>query len=69
MLISEPLLPRNQWRFGWVIQAIHDVDGLVRKACVRISAGTLMRPVVKLCLLEGDLDNAPTARDLGSEVT
>lgn len=49
---------RNQWRLGRVIKAVRSDDGLVRQVRVRTERGTLTRPVTKLCLLEGAVDNA-----------
>ena len=38
---------------GRVLEATPSSDGLVRKATVRTKNSTLVRPVTKLCLLEG----------------
>ena len=40
---------------GRVTRVMPGHDGLVRSVEVRTSAGLLVRPIVKLCLLEGDL--------------
>ena len=56
VLITDPLLPRNRWRLGRVTKVFPGPDGLVRKARVHTASGDLLRPVVKLCLLEGDVD-------------
>lgn len=55
VLVTDQLLPRNQWRLGRVTQVFPGSDGLVRRVQLRTSSGTLTRPVVKLCLLEGDI--------------
>ncbi|XP_037784696.1 uncharacterized protein LOC119580669 [Penaeus monodon] len=52
---AQVLADRNQWRLGRVTEAIAGEDGLVRKAKVRTSSGVLVRPIVKLCLLEASL--------------
>ena len=58
VLLTDPHLPRNQWRLGRVTEVFPGADGLVRKARVRTASGSLLRPVVKLCLLEGEVDPA-----------
>ncbi|XP_050698781.1 uncharacterized protein LOC126986557 [Eriocheir sinensis] len=59
VLLTEPLLPRNHWRLGRVLQVFPGSDGLVRRVRLRTGSGTLVRPVVKLCLLEGDVASSP----------
>ncbi|XP_047500211.1 uncharacterized protein LOC125046476 [Penaeus chinensis] len=66
VLITDPHLPRNRWRLGRVIQVFPGPDGLVRKVRLHTSSGDLIRPIVKLCLLEMDIDSA---RDLGRSTT
>ena len=53
VLLVDENLPRNQWRLGRVKEAMRSSDGLVRKVRVKTQAGTLIRPITKLCLLEG----------------
>ena len=43
--------PRGKWHLGRVCAVFQSKDGLVRSAEVRTSSGTLIRPVVKLCLI------------------
>ena len=52
VLVTDKQLPRNEWSTGRVINVIEGQDGLVRTAEVRTHAGTFLRPVVKLCVLE-----------------
>lgn len=59
VLITDPYLPRNQWRLGRVTQVFPGADGLVRKVRLHTSSGSLTRPIVKLCLLEGNADPSP----------
>ena len=54
VLITDLHLPRNQWRLGRVTKVFPGSDGLVRQVRLRTSSGVLTRPIVKLCLLEGD---------------
>ncbi|KAK8376813.1 hypothetical protein O3P69_010026 [Scylla paramamosain] len=53
VLVIDPHLPRNQWRLGQVTQTFPGMDGLVHKVRLRTDSGELLRPIVKLCLLEG----------------
>ena len=52
VLITDKQLPRNEWSTGRVVDVIKGQDGLVRAAEVKTRAGTFLRPVVKLCVLE-----------------
>ncbi|XP_045128203.1 uncharacterized protein LOC123514382 [Portunus trituberculatus] len=53
VIIAEPSLPRNKWLLGLVIEAMPSEDGEVRKVRVKTKSSTLVRPVTKLCWLEG----------------
>ena len=53
VLVVEPGCPRNEWRLGQVTEVMKGEDGLVRSAGLRTRSGTLVRPVTKLCYLEG----------------
>lgn len=64
VLIADPPLPRNQWRLGRVLQVFPGSDGLVRKVRLRTSSGPLVRPIVKLCLLEGDVAPSPPSSSI-----
>eukprot|EP00794_Sanderia_malayensis_P019621 gene19621-biopygen13890 len=57
VLIVEKPLPRGAWRLGRVIDVHIGRDGLVRSAKVKTSQSELVRPVDKLCLLEGSAEN------------
>ena len=52
MLIAEPNLPRNQWSVGRVRDVNLSWDGRVRSCRVNTATTELVRPIVKLCLLE-----------------
>ena len=59
MLVTDKQLPRNEWSTGRVMNVIEGQDGLVRTAEVRTHAGTFLRPVVKLCVLEENAFGQP----------
>jgi hypothetical protein len=52
VLIVEDNFPKGQWRVGRVVAPIASADGLVRSAEIVTKAGTYVRPVGKLALLE-----------------
>jgi hypothetical protein len=52
VLIVEDNVPGGQWRLGRVVAPIASADGLVRSAEIVTKAGTYVRPVGKLALLE-----------------
>ena len=52
VLIADKQLPRNEWSTGRFVDVVEGQDGLVRTAEIRTRAGTFLRPVVKLCILE-----------------
>ncbi|XP_071832390.1 uncharacterized protein [Apostichopus japonicus] len=55
VMIVDDQSPRNSWLMGVVIEAYKDKGGLVRSAKIKTKTATLVRPVVKLCLLlEGE---------------
>ena len=53
VLVVDNSLPRNRWKVGRVVEAFPGHDGLVRKVRVRTPQGILLRPITKVCLLEG----------------
>ena len=55
VVIAEPNLHRSDWLMGRVAEVYSGRDGHVRSCLVRTSASSLVRPVAKLCLLEGDV--------------
>eukprot|EP00794_Sanderia_malayensis_P006684 gene6684-biopygen5461 len=57
VLIVEKPLPRGACRLGRVVDVHIGRDGLVRSAKVKTSQSELVRPVDKLCLLEGSEEN------------
>jgi hypothetical protein len=52
VLIKEPLLPRNRWRYGRIVRQIPSKDGAIRAVQVRTARGPIVRPVNLLCPLE-----------------
>jgi hypothetical protein len=51
--MADDSAPRNQWRIGLVKDTYPGKDQLVRSALVKIGTSGLVRPIVKLGLLEG----------------
>ena len=52
VLILESPLPRNEWRWGKVVEVHPSEDGLVRSVTLKTKNGEVVRPIAKLCLLE-----------------
>ena len=52
VLIADENTPRYVWPMGRVTETYPGADGLVRTVKVQTKASSLVRPVVKLCLLE-----------------
>ncbi|KAK3739937.1 hypothetical protein QZH41_015978, partial [Actinostola sp. cb2023] len=52
VLIVDENAARGRWPLGRVVRSLPGDDGRVRAAEVRTSAGTYVRPVAKLCILE-----------------
>ncbi len=57
VIITNEVLPHNQWKLGRVVQAEPGEDGHVRQVKVRTAHKVFMRPVNKLCFLEGLSEN------------
>ena len=58
VLIVDDHAPRNSWLMGIVVETYNDRNGLVRSVKIKTKTTTLVRPVVKLCLLlEGETAN------------
>jgi hypothetical protein len=57
VLIVDEITPRNEWPLGRVVETLPGQDGLVRVVKVKTSKNILIRPVVKLCLLETGLES------------
>lgn len=53
VIVADDNAPRNQWRIGLVKDTYPGKDQLVRSALVKIGTSELVRPIVKLGLLEG----------------
>ncbi|XP_038131095.1 uncharacterized protein LOC119776626 [Cyprinodon tularosa] len=56
VLILHESTPRCQWPLGLVTDVNIGDDGLVRSVQVKTHRGTYIRPIHKLCLLEGNMD-------------
>ena len=52
VMIMNENMPRSQWKLGRVTEVNQGQDGLVRSCRIRTSDSVLVRPIVKLCLLE-----------------
>ena len=53
VLVVDKSLPRNCWPLGRILDVHAGRDGLIRSARLKTASGELVRPVEKLCLLEG----------------
>ncbi|XP_075162851.1 uncharacterized protein LOC142235484 [Haematobia irritans] len=51
VVVMDDLLPPNEWRLGRVQKTFMGSDNNVRVAEIRLSTGTITRPIVKLCVL------------------
>jgi len=53
VVVPDETAPRNKWKLGRVVNATAGHDGLVRQVQIRTADKVLLRPVNKLCFLEG----------------
>lgn len=53
VIVSGQPLPRQQWRLGRILETVPGDDGVVRSARVKTKDSVMLRPVTRLCLLEG----------------
>ena len=53
VLVWDDNSPRNQWPLARITKTFPGGDDLVRSVEVRTAAGSHVRPITKLCLLEG----------------
>ena len=53
VLVRDDNTPRGQWPLGRISKTFPGSDGLVRSVEVRTASGCYVRPITKLCLLEG----------------
>ncbi|XP_071580282.1 uncharacterized protein [Temnothorax nylanderi] len=60
VLLQNPLLPPCKWELGRIIQCHAGSDNVVRVVTVKTATSEYKRPVVKICLLPIDIDNAET---------
>lgn len=51
VIIKDDSLPPTEWRFGRITKVFHGKDNHVRVAEIKTLNGTLVRPVVKICVL------------------
>jgi hypothetical protein len=58
VLIRNTLLPPCKWELGRITQCHPGTDGLVRVVTIKTSTAEYKRPLVKLCLLPIDAENA-----------
>ena len=60
VLVVDPSTPRATWPLARVIEAIQGADGTVRTVRLRAPTGEMVRPVVKVCVLEEVAQQPPT---------
>ena len=53
VIVTDDVVPRNHWKLGRIVHVQPSTDGLVRQVKVRTAHSVLVRPVTKLCFLEG----------------
>jgi hypothetical protein len=53
VLVMDEMTPRLEWPLGRVLRAHPGNDGLVRSVEIKTRSNVLVRPVSKLCRLEG----------------
>lgn len=53
VIVASEGVPRNQWKLGRIVHVKPGTDGIVRQVKVRTARNVLVRPVTKLCFLEG----------------
>ena len=56
VLLADQDVPRGRWRMGRVVEAFPSQDGLVRKALVKVSDTTYLRPISKLVVVSAETD-------------
>ena len=64
VLVATDSANRGQWPLGRITEVFPDVHGHVRSARVRTAAGSLLRPVTCLCLLEDRLVSDQIGKDV-----
>ncbi|XP_017875054.1 uncharacterized protein LOC108621956 [Ceratina calcarata] len=69
VLIRDDILPPTKWKMGRVAELHTGQDGCVRTVTVRTETGSLLRPIVKLCLLPVADENDNSRSPPGSPVT
>jgi len=57
VLVVNETSPRRSWPLGRILETYPGKDGLVRTVLVRTGTTTLTRPIDKLCLLEGVMND------------
>ena len=55
VLIISPDTPRGSWPMGRVVVSYPGDEGRVRVVKDQVGQGTLIRPISKLCPLEGEM--------------
>ena len=53
VLVSESNVPRSQWELSRIVEVYPGSDGCVRSCKVKTKTSEIVRPITKICLLEG----------------
>ncbi|XP_071629533.1 uncharacterized protein [Temnothorax longispinosus] len=61
VLLRNPLLPPCKWELGRIIQCDAGADDIVRVVTIKTATSEYKRPVVKICLLPIDVEDADRA--------
>ena len=59
--------PRVYWKFGIVTKLFPGIDGMIRVAQLRTTAGTTTRPIIKLYPLELNVEELSISTDQRGE--
>lgn len=65
VIIKEDNLPPSRWRLGRVVETIAGTDGLVRSVVLKTQFGKVRRPIVKLALLEREVEDTEREDRIG----
>ena len=56
VLLVDRDTPRGRWQMGKIQEVYPSQDGLVRKALVKTSVSTYLRPIHKMILIRSEVD-------------